>query len=299
MPTDPPLFVLAFDHRQSLVGKMLPGREARAGELLPPAKLLVYEAARRVSEEDDVLRGGRVAVLFDEQFGGGIAPVARRDGVPFAVAIERSGQAAFVLEHGDGTPSHLDALRPDFVKVLVRYNPDGDEVVNARQRADLAAVSALCRRTHRRLLFELLVPPTPEQLAAAGGDHDAFDVEQRPALTVRALAAFQDSGTRADLWKLEGFEREHDAAAVARQATGHADASAPCLVLGRGADDAKVDHWIRVAAAVEGFAGFAIGRSLWWDAVSGWLDGDLGRDDAVARIAANYRRSIGVWHEAA
>ena len=32
---------------------------------------------------------------------------------------------------------------------------------------------------------------------------------------------------------------------------------------------------------VDGFIGFAIGRSIWWDALKGFLDGDLERDDAV------------------
>ena len=45
------------------------------------------------------------------------------------------------------------------------------------------------------------------------------------------------------------------------------------MLLGRGASDEKVDHWLREAAPVEGFIGFAIGRSIWWDALKGFLDG--------------------------
>ena len=44
------------------------------------------------------------------------------------------------------------------------------------------------------------------------------------------------------------------------------------VLLGRGASDDKVDHWLREAAPVEGFIGFAIGRSIWWDALKGFLD---------------------------
>ena len=54
-----------------------------------------------------------------------------------------------------------------------------------------------------------------------------------------------------------------------------------CVVLGRGADDEKVDHWLRQGAPVEGYAGFAIGRTIWWDALKGFLDGNLERDDAA------------------
>ena len=58
-----------------------------------------------------------------------------------------------------------------------------------------------------------------------------------------------------------------------------------CVVLGRGANDEKVDHWLRQGAPVEGYAGFAIGRTIWWDALKGFLDGDLERDEAASQIA--------------
>ena len=47
-----------------------------------------------------------------------------------------------------------------------------------------------------------------------------------------------------------------------------------CVVLGRGADDEKVDHWLREAAPVEGYVGFAIGRSIWGNPLKGWIDED-------------------------
>ena len=68
-----------------------------------------------------------------------------------------------------------------------------------------------------------------------------------------------------------------------------------CVVLGRGADDAKVDHWLRTGAGVPGYLGFAIGRSIWWDQLKGYLDGSLTGDAAAAQISANYRRYIDVY----
>jgi 5-dehydro-2-deoxygluconokinase len=68
-----------------------------------------------------------------------------------------------------------------------------------------------------------------------------------------------------------------------------------CVLLGRGASDEKVDHWLRQAAPVEGFIGFAIGRSIWWDALKGWLGKDLSREDAAAQIAENYLRFVEVY----
>jgi myo-inositol catabolism protein IolC len=69
------------------------------------------------------------------------------------------------------------------------------------------------------------------------------------------------------------------------------------VLLGRGASDEKVDHWLRIAAPVDGFVGFAIGRSIWWDALKGFLDGSIEREAAAQQIADNYLRFIGVYEE--
>jgi 5-dehydro-2-deoxygluconokinase len=68
-----------------------------------------------------------------------------------------------------------------------------------------------------------------------------------------------------------------------------------CVLLGRGASTEKVDHWLQVAAPVEGFIGFAIGRSIWWDALKGFLANDLDRDAAADQIANNYLRFTRVY----
>jgi 5-dehydro-2-deoxygluconokinase len=70
------------------------------------------------------------------------------------------------------------------------------------------------------------------------------------------------------------------------------------VVLGRGADDAKVDHWLRQGAPVEGYAGFAIGRTIWWDALKGFLGGDLEREKAAGQIADKYLNFIRVYDDA-
>ncbi len=44
-----------------------------------------------------------------------------------------------------------------------------------------------------------------------------------------------------------------------------------CVLLGRGASTEKVEQWLAGGRPVEGFIGFAIGRSIWWDALKGFL----------------------------
>ncbi len=68
-----------------------------------------------------------------------------------------------------------------------------------------------------------------------------------------------------------------------------------CVVLGRGASTDKVEHWLEVAAGVEGFIGFAIGRSIWWDALKAFLADETSREDAASQIADNYLHFIQVY----
>jgi 5-dehydro-2-deoxygluconokinase len=68
-----------------------------------------------------------------------------------------------------------------------------------------------------------------------------------------------------------------------------------CVVLGRGASTDKVEQWLQAASPVEGFVGFAIGRSIWWDALKGWLSEELERDAAAAQIAENYLHFIDIY----
>jgi myo-inositol catabolism protein IolC len=140
-------------------------------------------------------------------------------------------------------------------------------------------------------MLELLVPPEDAQLATVANDRGRFDRELRAALTAAAVREIADDGIRPGLWKIEGPESPQDAALVAG-AVRSADPGAACLVLGRGADYAAVRRWLSIAAATDGFAGFAVGRTIWWDALRRYLD-DGDRDAAVRAVAARYLELVG------
>jgi 5-dehydro-2-deoxygluconokinase len=116
----------------------------------------------------------------------------------------------------------------------------------------------------------------------------------------QAIAAIQGAGIEVDVWKIEGVDEQSDAAMLSEQArAGDGRSGVTCVLLGRGASNQKVDHWLGEAAPVEGFVGFAIGRSIWWDALKGFLDGNLPREEAAAQIAENYLRFVQVYEGAA
>jgi myo-inositol catabolism protein IolC len=234
-------------------------------------------------------------VLVDEQFGAEVARDAKGDGLLLAMPIERSGQDEFDFEYGEEFGAHIEAFDPDFSKVLVRYNPEADAEMNARQTARLSRLGDWLHERDRRFLFELLVPAEPHQLASVGGDAGRYDVEVRPDLMRRAILELQAAGVEPDIWKIEGIDRREDCERIARTARGGGRDGVVCVVLGRGADDDAVDRWLRSGSGVPGYVGFAIGRSIWWDPLKAYVDGAAPRSEAAERIGANYRRFVQVY----
>jgi 5-dehydro-2-deoxygluconokinase len=148
----------------------------------------------------------------------------------------------------------------------------------------------------RKFLFELLVPATDEQLAAVGGDSDRYDAELRPEQMRLAIEAIQNAGVEVDIWKIEGVDERSDAQMLADQTrSGEGRGGVKCVLLGRGASTEKVEQWLEAASPVEGFIGFAIGRSIWWDALKGFLDKSLDRDAAASQIADHYLHFVRVY----
>lgn len=300
---DGKLYILAFDHRGSFQKKMF-GIEGdptpEETETISDAKHLIYEGMVKAVEKSDV-HPDQLGVLVDEQFGGpkNIPGDAQQAGLKLAMPVEKSGQDMYDFEYGDAFGEHILKFGPDFSKVLVRYNPEHDKAENEGQLAKLKILADWLHENDRKFLFELLVPAEPAQLEAVGGDSDRYDAELRPELMHRAIVDIQEYGIEVDIWKIEGVDQRADAERLAKQTrAGEGREGVVCVLLGRGASDEKVDHWLREAAPVEGFVGFAIGRSIWWDALKGFLGGSVSREDARDMIADNYLRFIDVYEKA-
>jgi myo-inositol catabolism protein IolC len=294
---DGKIYILAFDHRGSFQKKMFgiqgdPTPEQT--ETISDAKKLIFEglleAVRRGAEP--VATGA----LVDEQFGSDIPELAREHGFKLAMPVEKSGQNEFDFEYGDEFGAHIERFNPDFSKVLVRYNPDDDPVLNERQLTRLKRLADWLHEHERKFLFELLVPATDDQLAKVQGDEDRYDAELRPGLMRRAIEDIQKFGIEADVWKIEGVEHRSDAEMLVEQTrSGAGREGVTCVLLGRGASTEKVEKWLRVAATVDGFIGFAIGRSIWWDTLKAFLAKELDREAAASQIADNYLHFVGVY----
>jgi myo-inositol catabolism protein IolC len=296
---DGKLYILAFDHRGSFQKKFFgidgePDPEQTA--IIADAKHLIFEGLlRAVSSGADPSVTG---VLVDEQFGSTVPAEAREHGLKLAMPAERSGQKLFDFQYDDDFGAHIERFDPDFTKVLVRYNPEGDPGENREQLGRLKRLSDWLKEHDRKFLFELLVPAEQSQLDAVDGDSERYDAELRPELMRRAIAELQEGGVEVDIWKIEGVDERSDCEMLVSQARSGGREGVVCVVLGRGADDAKVDHWLAQAAPVDGFVGFAIGRSIWWDPLKAYVDGKIERAAGARKIAENYLRFVKVYERA-
>jgi myo-inositol catabolism protein IolC len=294
---DRKLFMLAFDHRGSYAKRF--GVEGAPTpeeiERLNDGKHLIFEGIESALDRgaDPAVAG----VLVDEQFGApsGIPEQAKGKGVRLAMPVEKSGQDEFDFEYGDEFGNHIERFDPDFSKVLVRYNPDGDAEMNRRQSERLRRLSEWLHERDRKFLFELLVPAEQAQLDAVNGDTDRYDAELRPELMLHAIVELQNAGVEPDIWKVEGVDERADCERIAAECRAGGRNGVVCVILGRGADVAKVDHWLRQGAPVEGYVGFAIGRSIWGDPLKAFSGGDLSREAAATQIADNYLRFTEVY----
>src|SRR3954471_11621038 len=295
------LYILAFDHRGSFQKKMFgiegdPSPEQT--DTIADAKHLIFEGM--VKAADRGVDAEAVCVLVDEQLGAprGVPAEAKERGLKLAMPAEKSGQDMFDFEYGDQFGEHILEFDPDFTKVLVRYNPEGDAAANRDQAGKLKRLSDWLHDNGRKFLFELLVPAEDPPLESVGGDTDRYDAELRPELMRGAITELQDAGVEPDIWKIEGVDERSDAEMLVEATRRDGRDGVVSVLLGRGASDAKVDHWLEQAATVHGVVGFAIGRSIWWDALKGFLDGSLDRDTATDQVADNYLRFIKVYEQA-
>jgi myo-inositol catabolism protein IolC len=293
------IYLLAFDHRGSFQKKLLgiPGEPTAAeASRISEAKGVIFDGFRKALA--DGLPLSAAGILVDEQFGADVAQAATALGAQLAMPVEKSGQDEFDFEYGDDFGEHIAAFDPTYAKVLVRYNPGGDTELNRRQAARLARLGAWLHDNGYSFLFELLVPPEPQQLASVGGDPDRYDRELRPELMVDAIRECQEAGVEPDIWKIEGLDEREDCIRVAEAARVGGRDQVHCVVLGRGGDEHKVVHWLQTGAGVPGFVGFAVGRTIWWSPLEQWLAG-ASADETATTIAHNYRGLVDAYASSA
>lgn len=297
---DRPLYVLPFDHRGSFQTKMFGWHGvlniAQTAEIAA-AKQVIYDGFKAALSAG--VPREKAGILVDEQFGSAILHDARANNYTTACPAEKSGQDEFDFEYGEDFAEHIEAVRPTFCKVLVRYNPEWDPALNQRQSARLKQLSDyLHGKSQSWFMFELLVPADKTQLDRLKGDKKAYEVELRPKLMVRTIQDLQDAGVEPDVWKIEGLDRPDDCEKIVAAARRGGRGKVGCIILGRGEDDKKVREWLITASGIEGFIGFAVGRTVFWEPLMDYRTKKITRQAAVAEIARRYEQFAATFEKA-
>ena len=293
-----PLYLLPFDHRASYISGLFGWNEPLNVEqtvTVANSKHVIYAGFQQAIA--DHVPQDHVGLLVDEEFGSAILRDAVSKDYITAMSVEKSGQEEFEFAYGEDFAQHIEAFHPTFAKVLVRYNPEGDAALNQRQASRLRRLSDYLHQTQRLFMFELLVPPESMQLEQVEGDKNAYDLQLRPRLMMQAIQALQDAGVEPDVWKIEGLDRQEDAVKVVEVARRDGRDTMGLIVLGRGAARDRVEHWLKTAASVPGFIGFAVGRTSFWQPLVDFEAKHISQEEAAAQIAHNFEAWIRIFEE--
>jgi myo-inositol catabolism protein IolC len=290
------LLILAFDHRSSFLEKMF-GIKNR--QPTPEEKKQIEEYKKIVFDGFKLAVKTQVpkniaGLLVDEEFGADVLRDAKKGNFMFAMPVEKSGQKEFDFDYGDDFAKHIEEFDPTFVKVLVRYNPEGDAEMNKRQLLRLKKLNDYLTQKSRPFLFELIVPATDSQLAKLNGSKQAYDQELRPKLMVDSIRQIQDAGVEPTIWKLEGVDKTESAKAVVKQAQSDGR-KVGVITLGRGESKEKVQEWLKVGAKIPGIIGFAVGRTIFWEPLADLKAAKNNKMQATEKIAKNYEEFSELW----
>ena len=291
------LYILAFDHRGTITKGLLgvEGREPTQDEAnkVSEMKQIIFDGFLKANEYG--ITGGDPAILVDETFGLEVQQKAKEMNIKFAAPVEKSGQKVFDFEYGDQFGEKINEVGADFVKILVRWNPDDEEEIRETQGNRIKELTDWLTENDKKFLLEFLVPATEEQLASVENDQARYDSEIRPKLAVKVVEEMRERGADPDIWKIEGLDTSEDCEKVAHAIRTGDREDVIAVVLGRGASDEKVNEWLRAGSSVEGYKGFAIGRSIFWDALKSFHEGEKSREEAVEEIAQSYLGFLSVY----
>ena len=152
----------------------------------------------------------------------------------------------------------------------------------------LAALQTWCRQERKPFVVEILVP-------RQGEPEGEFETSGRPAIIAALIRDASRRGLTPEFWKIEGTLAPDGARAI--DAAIAEDPRGRQIILGKAADLATIGLWFKAAAQSRTAAGFAIGRSVFWEPSAAFLAGTQTADQAADTICNNYLHLIAAWEE--
>ncbi|MBD3359941.1 MAG: DUF2090 domain-containing protein [Candidatus Buchananbacteria bacterium] len=290
------LYILPFDHRSTfrsnLFGWDEPINKAQV-QKIKDTKQIIWQAFLKVHLKSSFKE--YLGILVDEQFGSEILKKAKKMNIVTILTTEKSGQKVFDFEYGKDFDKHILKFKPDYAKVLVRYNPSNKKN-NLMQLKRLKKINNFCQKKKIGLLFELLVPATDKQLEVYK-DKFNYDKKARPNLTKRAIKEIRVFGIEPDIWKLEAMEKKSDWPMIIKEIKKDNKKDFKIIVLGRAAPKKVVKYWLKNAAGFEEIFGFAIGRTIFSPSLKKYRDKKINKKETIDLIAKNYQFFIKYWQK--
>jgi 5-dehydro-2-deoxygluconokinase len=294
-----PLYILPFDHRATFAKKMfgkgsISELDPQEREAIREFKMLIYKGFKDAVEK--LIPTEEAAILCDEEFGSEVLIDALHNGFLTLLPVEKSGQTEFDFQYAD-FEQHIEKFKPSFVKALVRFNPNDSKSIKQGQKEKLKQLSDYCHSNRYKFLLEVLIIPNEQQLKDAGTSL-GFDRKMRPVLAVEVVKELQQFDVEPDVWKLEGFDREEDYQDLIKAMKEGGRENVNLIVLGRGAKEEEVEKWLEIGAKeevfemggkIEGVIGFAVGRTVFWQAIERFHKGEIGKAEAIQAVSANFQ----------
>ncbi len=281
MPDD--LMILAFDHRTTIKDKIFHVKK----------RVLSKREVRTIKEFKNIIYAGlkkaisfgvdrkKVAVLCDEDFGSVVLKKAKKDKIMILLPVERSGSKIFFFNFHNYM-DHINKFKPDYVKVLIFLNPE-TKISNIITLRNLKVLYDHLKKAKKKLLVEVLITPTPQQLKKYGKDF--FDRNIRPKHTLWAVSEIYRMKIYPYIWKLEGYYNRSNVKKVSRAVKG-----TKIVILGRSESMSQVLEWIRIGAKTKNVIGFAVGRTIFIDAIKAYYNKRISKAQVIDIIARRYKK---------
>ena len=259
----PELIVLAVDHRSQLI--------ELADELRVPHsniegfKSLALQALHGIANGDPSF-----GILLDDQFGR--EGLERASDLPYWIGrpIEQPGSCpvAFTGNADVGIELREWPLR-HVVKCLIRDPRGQAEGIRERQEQQILRLFNACRSTRHELLLELIIDKRAK-----------IDLH-----TATLMERIYTLGVRPDWWKLEPAPDTATWSDIQRVISEFDPHCRGVVVLGLAGTTKTLLKSFAASAAFPIVKGFAVGRTIWWDAARQWLSGTIDDVAAVKLIA--------------
>jgi len=255
---------LPFDHRNSFAKDILGLEKVSRSdeERIKELKKIIFQGFLLSLRGKDKKSFG---ILVDEKYGEDILKEAKKRKTTIALPVEKSGTQKLKLEYKDKFKEHINKFRPDYIKILVRYNPE-----DKNRKSILKKINEFAQKENYKILLELLAPP-------------AKRVE-----TIKEIAKM----IKVDVWKLEGTTDKKLWLKIIKAI----NEKSQIIVLGRGENKAMVEKWLKTAKQFPEIIGFAIGRTIFKKPLKQYVKGKKSKEETIKQIADNFNYFLNLWN---